>query len=685
MSVAINDVRQIVAIGLPIFDIVMLLNITVSGDDGWLNLTRTINSSQVNVGFGRSLAWIDDKTIAIAVLDVADQSWSRSEVWIFNMDIGFKRPLFAFPNQQQILNMPKPPLFLHIISSSRGLLILTDQRNALLLLSSPAGFHPVLYDNIDALISVSFYEFCPAGTFKNNSGIGPCTVCPPQTKNPGDQPCIECTPCLPTSFCPMASVDDTVTNVSYPSYTQTFSYPDTPDTDNYDDLLIQNMFSVGKTTRCLIISPMFWTLLVIGICLLICFMMILIKLRRCRTVSRHRTLAKNLFKAADIINDGERWIGGLISLSIFVLFGFAFRFAAEYVKLYPIETSTDADISCDRTLRNALFDNALQLLLPNPDGNRWPIFGMLDEQRINMTLDLVNTRADCSDMTFQQNRIGVNYLSLSLANCILQPDNITRSVSIELPTHRISVQLNITGPYFIGGFRLCLRGPGQINDAYELKALNICQFFSTPNQTLSSVTTLSVVLIKIINQTKPLHVSDTSKYDGRWVPTFAENSLSDEMIYEQYGDYLRYSRSRHILAITFSEQPFFVQNNQKSIVRLAELAFHTLLFCTLVIELFAIAFLLFKLISKPTIHLVNLCKKRSKNQLSEILPIPTKNYANRNNSARKKSHRLTSLDRLRLVRDLKRRQRKQPNLKSSNETFRVSPELTSIEIERNYF
>ena len=53
------------------------------------------------------------------------------------------------------------------------------------------------------------------------------------------------------------------------------------------------------------------------------------------------------------------------------------------------------------------------------------------------------------------------------------------------------------------------------------------------------------------------------------------------------------------LLFTFSEQPFFLQNNQKPVVRTAELAFHTLLFCTLVIELFGMAFLLFKLSGKP--------------------------------------------------------------------------------------
>jgi hypothetical protein len=71
------------------------------------------------------------------------------------------------------------------------------------------------------------------------------------------------------------------------------------------------------------------------------------------------------------------------------------------------------------------------------------------------------------------------------------------------------------------------------------------------------------------------------------------------LIYEQNGEYPRYASYQNFLTVTLTEQPFFVQNNQQPIIRKAELAFHTLLFTSLVIELFGFAFLLIKMIRIP--------------------------------------------------------------------------------------
>jgi hypothetical protein len=77
------------------------------------------------------------------------------------------------------------------------------------------------------------------------------------------------------------------------------------------------------------------------------------------------------------------------------------------------------------------------------------------------------------------------------------------------------------------------------------------------NETLSRLTTIQIVLIKVIIVTKRLKESKETHYNGRWTPTFAESSLSDELIYEQDGQYLRYTAERTTIAISLSEQPFF--------------------------------------------------------------------------------------------------------------------------------
>lgn len=611
MSVVIHSLHQIVAVGVPLLDTVFLFNINQSSYENELNELYKITPSQGKIGFGRSLAWIEDKQLAVTVFHVPDRPWSKSEMWLFDIDTDLERPRFIFPNHQQTINMVPMALFLHILFGSNNLFILTDPLKLLIIPLSPAGFYSSWNDDEESSLIVFKLKYCVAGTFKNKSDIGPCTVCPPQTKNPGTHPCTECLPCSPNAFCPLASVDDNITVQSYPSYTQTFSYPDTPDTDNYDDLLIQAMFLFHSSSNCLLITPIFWTAIAVGLCIIIGAIMMLIKKDHCHRMNRQRHLIKKFLKATDLIKDGERWIGGLMSLAILVLFGFAFWFAVEYIKLYPIETSSYSRSSCDKTIRNSLFQSSLQLPLPNPDGSRWSIFDMLDEQPLTMAIDLINTRATCSDITIQENRHGLFYSILPINECILQPDNMTRSVSTILPENWPNVQINITGPYFVGGFRLCLRGPNRTKGNNQVHAVDVCQFFSTPNQTLSHSSTLSVVLIRVVNQTKPLNIGEESKYDGRWAPAFVERSISDELMYEKSGAYLRYIVPQTILTFEFPEQPFFLQNSQRPVVRFAQLVFHTLLFCTLVIEIFAMGYLFFKMIIQPIVQITGHCRKQT--------------------------------------------------------------------------
>jgi hypothetical protein len=95
-------------------------------------------------------------------------------------------------------------------------------------------------------------------------------------------------------------------------------------------------------------------------------------------------------------------------------------------------------------------------------------------QPFTMTGNLLNTATDCSNITSQQNNLGV-----------LQSDNATRSLSFLLPAHRTSVQINITGPYFVGGMRLCLNDPDRIDGIHTLQTLDMCQLFSMENETIA--------------------------------------------------------------------------------------------------------------------------------------------------------------------------------------------------------
>ncbi|CAF1287929.1 unnamed protein product [Rotaria sp. Silwood1] len=372
MSVSINPTRHMAIVGLPIENYVILLSINTTSlyySEWTLNVTaRYATVHNAIVGMGRSVVWLDNATVAITVLTVPDRPWSELEVWVYDIDKLSKGPLFAFPNNQQIISLGLPR-FLHMLSWSGNLLILTDKDIVLFVPSTLAGFSSV-WDIYPSSNNIIFNPTqCVAGTYKNTSNFGPCTVCPPQTKNPGKQPCTECELCAPTSFCPLGSVDDVSLDV-YPSYTQTFSYPDSLDINNYDDLLVQNIFTIGYSRRCIVISPLFWTIIVIILCYIVWFLMTLPKRCKYSKGHSHRKRIKRFFKKTNIVNEGERWVGGLFSFGIIALFGFTCWFASEFLNLYPIETSGMSYVQCDDTVRNAVFESALQLPLPNPDGKQ---------------------------------------------------------------------------------------------------------------------------------------------------------------------------------------------------------------------------------------------------------------------------------------------------------------------------
>ncbi|CAF1453698.1 unnamed protein product [Adineta ricciae] len=613
MSISVNKERQMAIAGYPLINLVSLfiVNATSIDTSKWMIERVRTDFGPSDSGFGQSVAWIDNETVAIDVLSANAHSWSKSEVWTFAVDSPFTIPQYVFPNNQQTLTAFVAPRFYQILSWSKNLFILTEFTTTLFVPSQLPGYLSVWTDTSDVFMYIFGSSPCPPGKYKKENGFGLCQACPPQTRNPAYQPCTQCLPCSSNSFCPLGSITDVFYN-NYSSYTQTYTYPDSPDMNNYDDLLVQNIFAIN--TQCLRISPLFWTLIVMTLCCITWFLMTIGKVAPCQLLKQQRNRAKKFLKNTDIVGEGERWIGGLFSFAIVVLFGFTFWFADDYLKLYPIETSSSPRASCDSTLRNAVFDNALQLPLPNVDGTRWPIFDMLDNQPFTMTLDLINTAATCQDLTVQQNRPGVNYLRLTNISCQIQPDNVTTSTTFLLPSHQTTVQINITGSYFVGGVRLCLRAPGDVNDVNTLEKLDTCQFFYTQNETLARTSTLSVVLVKVVNQTKPLTIGHDTYFTGRWTPTFGEYSISDRLAYEQDGEYLRYVSERTTLAITVNEQPFFLQNNQRPIVRIAELSFHTLLFCTLIIELFAMAFLLIKLIGTPLLRAILRCRHRHRHK-----------------------------------------------------------------------
>ena len=114
-----------------------------------------------------------------------------------------------------------------------------------------------------------------------------------------------------------------------------------------------------------------------------------------------------------------------------------------------------------------------------------------------------------------------------------------------------------------------------------------------------------------MNETEPLGEGD-SEFGGIWSPTFAFS------MHEMFIDAARYSTTANLssttLTLTISETPFYIKNVQSPIAKKPEVMFRTLLFSFLCLEMFAMTFLVAKLIILPAFHkLHELYSRRGKN------------------------------------------------------------------------
>ncbi|CAF4970187.1 unnamed protein product, partial [Rotaria sp. Silwood1] len=152
-------------------------------------------------------------------------------------------------------------------------------------------------------------------------------------------------------------------------------------------------------------------------------------------------------------------------------------------------------------------------------------------------------------------------------NCSFDNENFILSVSTLLPQHRISVEFNLKGPYFVGGFRLCLSGPSKRRDEnkYIVQELDFCQMFSPLNETLTVNALVNIKMTKTINRTMGMSMNDDLMFGGLWLPKLSVTTLSDALVYIENGEYLRYLSERTRLIIDMSESDFFVQNTQEPI------------------------------------------------------------------------------------------------------------------------
>ncbi|CAF1040639.1 unnamed protein product [Rotaria sordida] len=476
--------------------------------------------------------------------------------------------------------------------------------NLLIFNPTPPGFYPSI-PGTGSIPFITSEKPCLPGMYKDQSGINDCILCPTGTKNPGNS-AIKCLSCTSESFCSLGSVDE-ISHSALETVTQVIAYPESPESTIFEEILIHNMFHIGKG-HCLVVSPLFWTLIAAAIAILI---LIVVGILHCCTAnptsSRVRRIIKWVFQKTDLIREGELWVGGLASFSLIVLVSFAYAFSNNYLKQYPIETSSDSYFACDLSIRNAKFQTNLQsLAIPRAEAEK-NMFHLLEQQNLTLNIDFINTLINC-DIISLRALFGTTWSTIRWSTC----ENVRSvlSLTIPLPFQLTSVEITLAGIQTIGALRIGLSGHSHEDELYHLKELNASQSFSKNGSLLAQTLPVALSLTKVINETLPME-GEEGNFTGIYILTFTTNSDS---LFLSQDQYVQSTSSAIVLTLVISETPFYVKNVQQPIAKQAEIIFRTILFTVVCLELFGLVFILYKLILEPIYHLLHrvFCRRHEK-------------------------------------------------------------------------
>ena len=410
------------------------------------------------------------------------------------------------------------------------------------------------------------------------------------TKNPGTNP-LQCLPCSANTFCSLGSVDEPPHSALETTH-QVLAYPTSPENTIFDDILIQNMFGI-ESGRCLYISPLFWTLILAGLVVIMIIIMGILK--TCVNRPRYLKIRKQLkyiFKHADLINEGELWIGGLASFCVIILVSFAYAFSGRFLNQYPLESSSDSYFACDLSLRNAKFQTNIRSLSIPANELEEKMINLLNSQKLILNVDFVNTKMSC-DLISLRALHGTSWATARWLNC--SNINSILSLSIGLDFQQISIRILMEDVQTIGALRVGLYGEKSETEHYNRKELNFYQAFFKDGELLAQALPVNLELTKVINETLPL-VGEESNFSGIYIPTFTMDTSS---LFVTESQYIRSNSTIIACTITIHETPYFVKNLQEPIAKRSEIIFHDLLFTMVCLEIFGLGFLLYKLIIKP--------------------------------------------------------------------------------------
>ncbi|CAF4599696.1 unnamed protein product [Rotaria socialis] len=443
MPVDINNYNPTrVLVGVPCVNTVF--HFIVGGGGTTLNWTDQISNAN-SVGFGKGVASIASDQVAILanIYTSTFSSWLSSQIWVYTQLPSTSlasTPTAIIPNSQQPIPSTISSELINLVSTPSGLVVLDVSGGILFILSTPPSYYasadPNLAPDSIAIPSISTTQSCLAGMMKTDTGLHPCSLCPRGWRSSVGS--INCTVCNASAFCPPGAVAE-LSQTELQTILQAYPYYENPDTTLFDDVLLNNVFHIGSTRHCVVVSPIFWTLIVLSP--LLALIVILLVCQQCSRSSHDSARMKTIkkwFKRTDLVAEGEHWIGGLFTLALIVLLIQIYVFANNFVFQYPAASVGNSNFACDVTLRNALYD-------------------LLNNQQWTLNVNLINTVIDCSSISLCE-IIGTSSIALSVATC--KNVNSVVKTTIVLSNDAEQLQIVINDINVIGGVSVGLTGPG---------------------------------------------------------------------------------------------------------------------------------------------------------------------------------------------------------------------------------
>ncbi len=118
---------------------------------------------------------------------------------------------------------------------------------------------------------------------------------------------------------------------------------------------------------------------------------------------------------------------------------------------------------------------------------------------------------------------------------------------------------------------------------------------------------------KVINQTEPLSNGEV-EFSGIWYPTFVVDNYQMFISPQTYITLANLTATT--VTIVISETSYYIQNREFPIAKQTEIIFHDLLLTIVVLEIFGLVFLIFKLALIPLVKTITKCFSKKEDNVS---------------------------------------------------------------------